>query len=443
MAKADDPANSELTSFTVSRMEDGRRVEVQGFRADLANVGEKLDGEVWITRRGGYPGGRKYTFSLRGNNGDYELLDHEATLERDKPVRVRFRTNGTSGWNIVFLELRDVKADVVMQDVPLSVRVPDTPEKIAPGVDKYAATIPPLRSKHEYVHLGEDVQAARYVIRAPYVGPDSILSAPGIRSRDVMPPGEPVDAAHHVGPMETLQSLVINGDPGTQEIFWENRGRPEYRTQYDPPAPDVPIHTELTVTKYAVTIVKSQARTLSVTNQLADVEGHVELYDATIAAPEMKGAGNHAMADIERDLPANLTQWRIRVTGAGRDSHTDVYLFNCTGKNGCYVVSQQEITDKGALLVADKPGAGKWRIVVRSREQANEQPTYKLSEAQLTPAQIGTAEADAKHGSGDRWTMALPTTTQYAAFRIAGTPGVEREKNGVVVAMTPLVDDIP
>src|SRR6202021_513918 len=43
MAKADDPANSELASFTVSRMENGRSIEVQGFHADLSKPGESLE----------------------------------------------------------------------------------------------------------------------------------------------------------------------------------------------------------------------------------------------------------------------------------------------------------------------------------------------------------------------------------------------------------------
>lgn len=43
MAKADDPTNPELTSFIVSRMEDGRRVEVQGFHADLPPPAREAD----------------------------------------------------------------------------------------------------------------------------------------------------------------------------------------------------------------------------------------------------------------------------------------------------------------------------------------------------------------------------------------------------------------
>jgi hypothetical protein len=131
------------------------------------------------------------------------------------------------------------------------------------------------------------------------------------------------------------------------------------------------------------------------------------------------------------------------VTGSFHGVHADVYLFNCTGENGCYVVSQQEITKKGASLVVDKPQAGKWKIAVRSREQVVGSVTCKLSEAQLTPTQSGALETDTKRISGETWSVPLPSTTQYAAFRIAGTPGVEREKNGLLIAMTPLAVNIP
>ncbi|HEY1759345.1 MAG TPA: S8 family serine peptidase [Bryobacteraceae bacterium] len=446
MARADDPANSELTSFAVSRMEDGKSVEVQGFHANLDKPGGKLEGEIWITRRGGYAGGRKYAFALRGNDGDYTLLDHEAVLDRDKPVRIRFRTDGQSGWNIIFLEIRDVTAHVVMQDVPLSVRVPDVPKKSGPGVDEYESTIQPLRSEHRYVRVGEGVQAVRYIMHIPYTGSQNISTRhfPGFYFEEkAAPPGEPVDAAHHVGPMETLQSLVINNASGTQDCFWENRGRPEYATQYDGQAPDVPIHAKLTVIKYAVAITKTQPQTLSVTNQLSEVDGRVELYDAKLTTSELHGQGNHAIAESEYAMPASLAEWRAQVTGVIAGVHTDVYLFNCAGKNACYIVSQQEITDKGASLVVDKPEAGTWKIVVRSREQVTGGSGFKLTGAQLTPTQTSTAEANTRHSSGEKWTLALPSTTQYAAFRIAGTPGVESEKDGLLIAMTPLVKDIP
>ena len=447
MAKADDSANPQLTSFTISVAQSSDATDVQEFHQDLAKAGEAVTGEVWITRHGGYAAGRRYTFSLRGDSESFELLDHHATLARDKPVRVRFRSKGAPGWNIAFLELRDAKADVVMQDVPLSVRAPAVPDKVASGVDKYEATIPPLTSENLYVQVGADVQAARYAMQIPYTGPENIStrSFPGGRYRTTTtPPGEPVDAAHHVGPMETIESLVLNDESGNQGIFWENRGRPEYATQYDGPAPDVPIHAELTVTKYAVGLGKTHDGMLAATNQLAEVKGRVELFDAKSNSTELKGQGNHAMAEVERDLPADIAQWRIRVMRWRKGATADAYLLNCTGKSGgCYIVSQQEITDKGASLVVDKPQAGTWKIVTRSREQVTGDTAYQLTEAQLTPTQTGAADADAKYASGEKWTMTLPNTTQYAAFRIAETSGVEHKKSGLLIAMTPLDGNAP
>jgi Subtilase family len=449
MAKADDPANKELTSFTVSRIEAGRSIEVQGFHADLPNVGEELDGEIWITRHGGYAGGRKYTFSLRGNGGNFELLDHKAALERDKPTKIHFRTDGGSGWNIVFLELKDVAADVVMEDVPLAVKVPDVPEKIAAGVDKYESTIPPLRSESRYVLVGEDVQAARYDMKIPYTGPENISTRffPGARYRTTKEPaGEPVNAAHHVGPMETLQSLVINDAPGTQSIFWENRGRPEYATQYDGPAPDVPIHAELTVSKYAVQLKRGANDTLHLTNQLAEIEGKVELYDATLKTSQLPGSGLHASGETERTLPGDLVQWRVRISSDSIFSEpADVYLMNCAGKEGCSVVAQQEISAAGKTISIDKPQAGDWKIAVRSRGQVHQTVTYTVHEALLTKGDAIDPD-NSKHPSGETWTLPLPTKqsdAQYAAFRIAGTPGVESEKNGLLIAMTPLDGNTP
>ena len=443
MAKADDPANPELTSFTISRVVAGDTIEVQGFHADLFEPRERFEDEVWITRRGGYAGERRYTFSLRGNDGSYELLDREATLERDKAVRVRFQVNHASGWKIVFLELRDAAANVVMQDVPLSVSAPDLPDKIGIGIDRYESMIPPLRTEYRYIGSGTDIQATRYEVQIPYTHSEGYI--PGLRYTQLeAPPGNPVDAEHHVGPMQTYESLIANNSGArVQMMWWENRGRPEYATQYDGPAPDVPIHATLVVTKFAIAMKQTQEGSLSVTNRLAEINGHVELYDAKLAASEMHGQGNHAMAEPEREVPAGLSEWRVRVTSPAKGVHTDAFLFDCTGKKGCDLVSQQEITGKGAYLVVDNPEAGAWKIVVRSREQVSGNCDYKLSEARLVRTQAGATEMDTKHTNAEKWTVALPSTTQYAAFRIAGTQGVQNEKDGLLIAMTPLSPSLP
>ena len=445
MSQADDPANPELTSFSVAGA--GKNLEppktIQEFHKDLNHAGEKVEGEIWVTRHGGYAVGRKYQLRLRGDAGSFTLLDHQVTLTRDKPARVRFRASGAPGWNIALLELRDAKADVVMEDVPLSVRAPEAPEKIAPGVDKVEATIPPLTSQNAYVQVGDEVQAARYVMKIPYTGPENISTRgfPGGRYRtSKTPDGDPVDAAHHVGPMETLESLVINDAPGNQGIFWENRGRPEYATQYDGPSPDVPIHAELTVTKFAVGIER-QNDSLKITNRLAAIDGRVELYDASLEKQSLTGSGPHAMGTIETTLPEHLAEWRVDVTSdTPAPESADVYLLNCAGKNGCVVEAQEEIAANAKTITIDKPEAGKWKILVRSRGQVKHAPSFTIHQALLTPATTSIDASDSEHASGSSWALPLPakqSDTQYAAFRIAG------KKNGLVIAMTPLDTNAP
>jgi hypothetical protein len=137
----------------------------------------------------------------------------------------------------------------------------------------------------------------------------------------------------------------------------------------------------------------------------------------------------------------------VRVT-ADSDSvqPSDVYLLNCAGKDGCYVAAQQEVAARGKAVVIEKPQEGAWKIVVRSRGQVSHSVTYSVHEAALIPNSTPIEQADSNHSNGATWTVALPKKqgdAQYAAFRIAGTPGNEREKNGLLIAMTPLDDDAP
>jgi hypothetical protein len=328
------------------------------------------------------------------------------------------------------------------------VRVPETPEVLSPGVDKYESNLPPLMSESRFVRVGDDVQAARYSIKMPYGGSGNIRSAPGIRSEEgnTPPPGEPVDPAHHVGPMETFESLVANETPGIQNIFWENRGRPEYRTQYDLPAPDVAVHAELTVKKYAVAIKKADGDAITLTNQLADIEGRAELYAASLHTDQIEGSGSHAAGELDRTLTATDTfQWRIRITpNAALTGPADVYVLNMSGKEGPVVTAQEEITPTGATLIVGKPKAGLWKILVRSRKAGSAPITYTVHEALLHASDVPLETMDAPHASGSSWTVPLPANAGdplYAGFRIAGTPGEAKEKHGLLIGLTPLGTD--
>jgi hypothetical protein len=450
MGKADDPANNVLTSFAVSQLENGQQKPIDGYYREVTAPHGSVDGEIWITRRGGYAGARPYSFALRGDDGTYTLLTAKAALVQDRPAKIRFRARVTSGFHVAFVELIDKNTGAVMQLVPLSLKVPDVPKILGAGIERYEATLAPRRADTRLIYLGEDVQATRFALQIPYERDDASGYMPGLRGRGDKPPiGEPVDATHHVGPVESFESLVANEKGGFDEVGWENRAfHAEYETPYDPPAPTVPITPTVTVTKYAVALAKSGKQQLTVTNALADIEGRVELYDATLKTESLTGSGLHAGSEIDRTLPANLAQWHVRVTGDSTlSSPADVYLLNCSDeKRGCSVAAQQEISLSVKALIVDKPQAGNWRIVVRSRGQVSHPVTYLVHSAILVPSSTPIEQTDSKHSSGAAWTLALPAKqgdAQYAGFRIAGKPGNEHEKNGLLIAMTPLDRDAP
>jgi hypothetical protein len=182
-------------------------------------------------------------------------------------------------------------------------------------------------------------------------------------------------------------------------------------------------------------------------NEQAAIEGRVELYDAALKTQSLTGTGLHGMGELELILSEHLAEWRVSVSAvATMEGPADMYVFNCAGKNGCYVAAQQEISEAGKALVIEHPQAGGWKIAVRNRNPMQKPVTYLVREAMLIRAAAPIEAADSEHPSGAAWTVPLPKSqsdAQYAVFRIAGTPGVESEKNGLMIAMTPLETGAP
>jgi len=431
MAKADDPDNPVLTSFIATRKENGKSRVVNGFQADLPKAGGPFAGELWLTRIGGYGGGRDYELSVRGDDGTYEILDPKVSFVRDRPERVRFNAKLTGGLHVGFLQLKDVKASVVMQEVPLSVRVPEVLEEETPFVEKYRQTIPVRRLETFYIRVPPDTQAARYVMRIPFAGAqDLFCGLPGNPAiNNIAPTGEPLDNEHHVGPMQNIEMVSLNKGGETKEIYWSNRGGAEYENPSDPPAPTVPIKAELRVEKFAVALDKAEQGAIRLTNLQADISGWVEFYDAKVTSKEVPGSGSHALAIVDRTLPAKLVQWRVAVASESiGEGGVDAFLLDCTSKSGCTVADVKPVTRSGATLVVDNPTEGNWRIVLRARDKVQAPISYQVREALLTlSAAVSpeTRDKEAKHGSGTKWEVNVPAKSgdaQYAAFIIAGKP---------------------
>jgi hypothetical protein len=454
MAKADDPKNHKLTSFVVARKVNEKMEALYGYYDDWVSPGTAADGELWLTRIGGYEGPRRYNLSLRADDGTYTLIDEDVTFVRDQPERIRFRSKVRPGRHIAFLQLWDQNTRTVMQEVPLHTRAWDAPEIDAAGIEQYRTTLAPLGREFRYISLGLEVQAARFNMRIPYVGGGRISPAwfQGFERHRLpleLPGGDPVNAAHRVGPIQQLESLVPNNAANIAEVFWSNRTTPQFGTEYDDEGTDVPIDGTLTVSKYAVTICKRNAKTLELMNKLADIEGKVEFYDAKLESTVQVGVDEHAFVKKLRKLPSNLSQWCVRVSAPSlREGVADFFLVNCTDQNtSCAVAAQQVLgSSASATLVVDKPKHGDWVIVIRTRNLVNQQVSYRIEEALLGPAVDSTECKDEKHVSGAVWSVPLPTKradVQYAAFRIAGRPldaqaSNEAAQKGLRIAMTPL-----
>jgi hypothetical protein len=314
-----------------------------------------------------------------------------------------------------------------------------------------------------YFRIEEGVQAMRVAVDAPWTGPAhlslrSLTLGPepdpgrvSFTSPPTAPDGPPVDAAHHVGPMEHFTRQTTSVRAGTGSFLWENRGRPEYETPYDPPPPDIPVTATLTLTKYAVRFrperFRPEGQTVHVTNLLADLEGRVESYDAKVVSHQLVGRGARASADFEHTIGEGVSQWRVSVTASLSGAEAaDAFLLDCTNAvRGCAVVERTSIAKTGAVLVANDPAAGVWRVVIRTRARAAGPIGYSIRHASLTPSAVSIQPNDRKHAAGARWSLTVPGGSgdaQYVAYRLA--PG-ERDggQKGIRIAMTPLRPDAP
>ena len=120
----------------------------------------------------------------------------------------------------------------------------------------------------------------------------------------------------------------------------------------------------------------------------------------------------------------------------------DIFLLNCPDKpRGCFVATQHCLHNQRETLVVDDPKEGDWRIVIRTRETTNQTTSYQVEESFLMPSTRPTQRSDNTYTSGETWSLPVPakqSDEQYTGFRIAGTRRNESQKDGLLIAVTPL-----
>ena len=450
MAMADDPMNSELTSFEIGRERGGRRIAVYGYSEEFvkaSNVNEERG--IWVTRQGGYAAPRPYRVALRGNDGTFTLRLDAVDLPRNKAKYLPFDITPQPNLHVAFLQLIDKGTGATMQEIPLEMRAPQPMEVVAPGVERYQTEIEPRRTQFLHFTVGRKAQAVRISIAIADDGSASDRrtvsvtqpSTANVLQLSTSEAGVPVNALHHVGPMQLFETVAEGNLGGIWSLYWGNRGLPEYETPYDKPAPDVPIPATLTVSNYAVSLERTDSAHVVLHNQLAQVNGRVEFLSGKTRARTLTTSESHGFAQISSQMEADTLVWRVTVHSRRRHVSAYVFALFCTKERGCKVSRQLPMKDGEATVSISDPAPGEWRVAVLPDERATGQ-TYELREIALKPLGKSGDFVDVFQGaavsipiSAPSWTEASLDNPIYAGFRIAPGP---KEERGTLIALTPL-----
>jgi hypothetical protein len=450
MAKADDPANPMLTSFEVSKDSGGERLPVSGYSEDFAAASATpQQRDIWITRRGGYPGNRPYRLALRGDSGVFGLVEISLDLPRDSAVRVPLIVTPTENFEVAYLRLIDGPTNVTMEEIPLMTRAPAQIAIVAPGVRQLQSLIAPRRVESQHFEVDPHAQAVAMSVEIPE---DCEAQVPGgptvwgadyqrVRFASVDTAGPPVDPIHHVGPIRHCESILTGDLSGLWTVAWDNRGAAEYETPYDPPAPDIPIAATLTVSEYAVALNDVDGSRIELHNELAAVRGRVECLTGKTAERNLTGSGRSGYASWSVQIPLGAAVWQFAVRARTPDTRAHVFALHCTAKNECSVEKQIPLVDIDVNVSIDAPQAGQWRIAILSDDGALPH-SYAVKQVALEPQGQPDEFSDFAHDA--TVSVSVPTavpkktalnTSIYAGFRMAP---VGDQKQGVLIALTPL-----
>jgi len=458
MAKGDDPGNAILTSFEVWReREVGKRTRVYGYSEEFTRPDSKgRNAEIWVVRRGGHAGSRRYQLTLRGDNGAFALKLSSVDLPRDTAVCIPFTAMSLPNLHVAFLQLRDAEARVVMQEIPLQTKTAQPMESIAPGIERFHTQIEPRHVDFRYFATDESAQAVRLSMEIPYDGgsgkentsvrgwwlqPDGLVAAFSEDLSLSKTTGAPVDAVHYVGPNEVFESIITEHLRGLWTLEWGNRSNAEYETPYSNPAPDVPIPATLTVTNYRVSFDGSDEGKVTLHNELADVNGRVEFLTGRVFTQNLTGSGPHGFISAATQIERETAVWRIAVDSSTGSVSGHVFALDCTGKDGCQVVQQTPLQNGQATITVSEPQAGEWRVAILP-----DAPTHAQS------IELKQLELKSASNSGDFRGFSHAATVQvimpsvyaegsssedpiYAAFRLA--PHVDG-KAVSLIAVTPI-----
>lgn len=482
MARADAGADL-LTYFTAARPvypthsgAGNRRVEVTGFLEEIAddNASElpMLSRTLWLTRHGGPVAARAYRLAWRGNDSAFALPVDTVTFVAGRPAPVQFDVRRTPGWHLAFLRLIDQATGAVMQEVPITVRLPLPSQAPAPAVRVYTDTVGVRRIHRSYFAVHGGAQAVRVTMLAPHDGGENwrVVAGPSGQAEStvvVRRDSSEADPAHHVGPVETRVTFIADPVPGTYVVGSENRGRPEYEAPGEPPAPTVPIVVRTTVEEFAVHIQRKGDTLLQATNTGAALAGRAEAYLAGVTSAPVHFDARGVLADQPLDVPVRTIALRAAVRlrrAVDRDRRegaltltdtvADLFAFDCTaGRNRCVAAASAPVVAGGAPLMVRAPRPGSWRYAVLwrfSRSRPSRALAMTLTSAVIGPATglLAVTDTFALRLHGAIWRVPLQFTAirarrsagLYAGFRLMPD---SLAPNGSLIGLTAVTQGAP
>ncbi|MEZ0472923.1 hypothetical protein [Luteimonas salinilitoris] len=434
MAEADDPDHPVLTHFELL---DAQGSKVQGYAEKFAVAGAPAERSLQVIRRGGRAGDRAYRLELATDDDKaFELAQARVVLPRDRAVRIDFTVRPSANHYVAFVQVIDDSTGAVMQKIPLHTQAPDRMETLAPGVKRYRSSIPSHRTQRHVLELDAGVQAVRAAIEMPkFVGGEEMYAlASSDRSWEVSRYARPGNGTPPPDGMDLFTRATV---PGTVDLLWENRGRREYESAYDPPAPDGPIDAALTLTHYAVSFERESETTLKLHNHLADVTGRVEWLTGIPSSHVLQPDGKASPRFVAMTLavPDKTALLRVRVTGKDDDrAPVHVYVMDATGK-ASRIVKQVALKDGRAELTLASPTAGTWRLAVWAHD--GDGGSYDVETVALSTQDTDGGFVRYLHGSRTPMPVAYAPAGQamYAALWVE--PAGDDEA-GVVIGLTPL-----
>jgi len=477
MSHVDDPANPVLTHFDVFASS-GQPID--GYFQSLTHSGASITRSLWIVRRGGYTEPRLYRLAIHadgtGRPSTFTPTQKVIAFQRDRPVHVTFRIDPKPGEHLAYLQLIDAASATVMQAIPLHVIVPETLRSEA-GVAVFRTEIAPRRTDSRYFAFPGDVQAIHVHVRKPFGGSTgeaidpaiedvSVAESLGIwmRLRWSIPQFSlPIDAADHVGPLSDLEALLAPSK-GPINLYWENRGRPEYETPYEPPAPTVPEVAIATFETYRV-ITQRDGDLLQFTNVLAPLDGRIEFYFSTQYLRRDINSDRHGFAKLNLLPPTDATELHVMVrTPSFSNKALDAYLLKCI-RNACASMAQSRFVHGVANLVLSSSLCSNYDmdidlscatsaerrylisskesvvLVVLGRKQLGGLAAYTVVEDVVRPVPKDSEPSFTWRQNGETWNVAildLPSNKPlYWALRLAPLQA-DSAKGGYLTQLTPV-----